>query len=129
MSFDVIYVVLCALLWGGTNPFIKRGTAGIEKIQCDGPVRQFFAELRFLLVRPQYLVPQVLNLCGSVAFFMALRTLDLTIASVAANSLTFAFTFLVGRLLGEKENSMASMCGMLCVVAGVCICVASKSLQ
>ena len=41
-------LVIVAGLWGATNPFIKRGSKGIEKVKSSSAVGQFFAELWFL---------------------------------------------------------------------------------
>ena len=43
-----ISLVIVAGLWGATNPFIKRGSKGIEKVKSSSAVGQFFAELWFL---------------------------------------------------------------------------------
>eukprot|EP01012_Entosiphon_sulcatum_P034482 TRINITY_DN43744_c0_g1_i1.p1 TRINITY_DN43744_c0_g1~~TRINITY_DN43744_c0_g1_i1.p1 ORF type:complete len:135 (-),score=11.94 TRINITY_DN43744_c0_g1_i1:80-463(-) len=127
MLEGVGFLLLAALLWGGTNPFIKRGSAGLAAVKEPTRLRQAMSELRFLLCRPQYLVPQVLNLCGSAAFFYSLRTVDLSLASVVCNSLTFLLTFLVGILLGEKPGTPTSVAGMVLVAVGVSVCIHAKS--
>jgi len=38
-----------AFLWGFTNPFIKRGSKGIESIRQPSALKQFLAELWFLV--------------------------------------------------------------------------------
>ena len=48
-SADSLWLCIVAILWGVTNPFIKKGGKGIEEIKRDGAVMQFFAELRFLV--------------------------------------------------------------------------------
>ena len=45
---DAVWLVAVALLWGATNPFLKRGGEGIEKIKKDGMIRQFLSEVFFL---------------------------------------------------------------------------------
>lgn len=49
----VLSAVLVAVLWGVTNPFMKKGGEGIEKIQQSNLILQFLAELRYLFVNWQ----------------------------------------------------------------------------
>ena len=37
------------MLWGSTNPLIRKGSKGIEDIHRSGRIRQFFAEIFFLV--------------------------------------------------------------------------------
>ena len=41
-------IVLSAALWGVTNPFIRRASAGIENIQADNFLTKTFLEFKFL---------------------------------------------------------------------------------
>ena len=43
-----VWLVVVAGLWGATNPFIKRGSRGIEKLKSPTALGQFLAELWFL---------------------------------------------------------------------------------
>jgi hypothetical protein len=54
--------VVVGLIWGFTNPLIKRGSAALErrKVPGDGAA----AEWRALLSTPSFLVPQLLNQVG-----------------------------------------------------------------
>uniref|UniRef100_A0A673LL45 Transmembrane protein 234 n=1 Tax=Sinocyclocheilus rhinocerous TaxID=307959 RepID=A0A673LL45_9TELE len=47
---EVFCLLLVAILWGGTgtNPFMKKGTEGIEGVQKDNKLLQFLAEVKFL---------------------------------------------------------------------------------
>ncbi|XP_072404017.1 transmembrane protein 234 isoform X1 [Chiloscyllium punctatum] len=47
---EVCCLFLVALLWGGTNPFLKKGTEGIEKVKSRNIVIQLFAEVKFLFL-------------------------------------------------------------------------------
>ena len=49
IAVDAFWLVMVALLWGATNPFLKRGGEGIEKIKKDGVIQQFLAEVIFLV--------------------------------------------------------------------------------
>uniref|UniRef100_A0A8C9WEZ7 Transmembrane protein 234 n=1 Tax=Scleropages formosus TaxID=113540 RepID=A0A8C9WEZ7_SCLFO len=101
-AVQVLCLVLVALLWGGSNPFLKRGTEGIEGVRGGGgAARQFLAELRFLFLNVRYLVPFLLNQSGSLIYYLTLASADLSLAVPLTNSLTFLFTLLGGALLGE----------------------------
>ncbi|NWI65914.1 TM234 protein, partial [Todus mexicanus] len=41
-------LVLVAVLWGSTGPFLRRGAAGLEEIRHRGRLQQLLAEIRFL---------------------------------------------------------------------------------
>lgn len=47
---EVFCLLLVAILWGGTNPFLKKGTEGIERVQKDNKLLQFLAEVKFLFL-------------------------------------------------------------------------------
>jgi len=105
-----------ALLWGVTNPLLKRGSSGIASRDQGKPIQsptsnpfvkvcRFLAGLAadffFLLSRPLYLTSFAVNMCGSVLFYYTLSTSDLSIVVPLANSLTFIITTIVAYLLGE----------------------------
>ncbi|XP_048469148.1 transmembrane protein 234 isoform X2 [Rhincodon typus] len=73
-AVEVCCLLLVALLWGGTNPFLKKGTEGIEKVKSRNIVIQLFAEIKFLFLNYKYLVPFLLNQSGSVIYYYTLAT-------------------------------------------------------
>ncbi|KAJ1967853.1 hypothetical protein IWQ62_001592 [Dispira parvispora] len=116
--------ILVALCWGFTNPFIKRGTVGLENVpRYDRWWKQTLAETWFLLTRWQYIVPLAINLSGSMVYYYTLGKSDLSLAVPITNSLTFVFTAFAGYLLGECNYSRNTWLGMALVVLGVAICV------
>ncbi|KAJ1667749.1 hypothetical protein EV178_001217 [Coemansia sp. RSA 1646] len=115
--------VLTALCWGFTNPFIKRGSEGIEKIKKGSWIAQTFAETWFLFTNWKYVVPLAINLSGSAVYYYTLSSADITIAVPITNSLTLIFTILAGVLVGEKPPTKKEMFGMSCIVLGVALCV------
>ncbi|XP_067862757.1 transmembrane protein 234 isoform X1 [Heptranchias perlo] len=125
ISVEVSCLLLVALLWGGTNPFLKKGTEGIEKVKTRNVVTQLFAEMKFLFLNYKYLVPFLLNQSGSVIYYFTLASTDLSLAVLLSNSLTFLFTLLTGKLLGEDIGGKQAMTGMLLTIVGVTLCVAS----
>ncbi|XP_016325398.1 transmembrane protein 234-like isoform X2 [Sinocyclocheilus anshuiensis] len=123
---EVFCLLLVAILWGGTNPFLKKGTEGIEGVQKDNKLLQFLAEIKFLFLNIKYLVPFLLNQSGSLVFYFTLASTDLSLAVPMVNSLTFLFTLLMGKLLGEEFGGKRAVLGMLLIMSGVTVCVLSS---
>ncbi|XP_058853382.1 transmembrane protein 234 [Acipenser ruthenus] len=74
----------------------------------------------------QYLVPFLLNQSGSVIYYLTLASTDLSLAVPVSNSLTFLFTLLTGKLLGEEIGGKRAVFGMFLTMLGVTLCVASS---
>jgi hypothetical protein len=51
LSVNAGWLCVIALLWGFTNPFIKRAGSGIESIKKENYVSQFLAELKSLFTK------------------------------------------------------------------------------
>ncbi|MED6255475.1 hypothetical protein ILYODFUR_019075 [Ilyodon furcidens] len=123
---EVLSLVLVSLLWGCTNPFLKKGSEGIENVTESNRVSQLLAEIKFLLLNMKYLVPFLLNQSGSLVYFYTLSTTDLSLAVPVANSLTFLCTLLTGKLLGEEVGGKRAVVGMFLTMAGITLCVISS---
>ncbi|XP_026864071.2 transmembrane protein 234 isoform X1 [Electrophorus electricus] len=118
-----------AALWGATNPFLKKGTEGIEHVGKGSKVSQFLAEVKFLFLNTKYLLPFLLNQSGSVMFYVTLSTTELSVAVPVVNSLSFLFTLLTGKLLGEDFGGERAVLGMVLTMVGVTMCVGSSVLE
>lgn len=73
-------LVLVAVLWGVTNPLMKRGSSGIASERADKPKSRYiivrlFSDLFDLFTRPLYLLSFAVNMIGSVLFILSLSTL------------------------------------------------------
>ena len=44
-------LILSGFLWGVTNPFLKRGTAGVEEVQEKHFLKQRISEILFLITK------------------------------------------------------------------------------
>ncbi|KAJ6647309.1 Transmembrane protein 234 like [Pseudolycoriella hygida] len=126
MFTNYLLLVAVAFLWGATNPLIRRGSAGVENIKSGTAIKQFVAEIIFLITRWQYLVPFLLNQCGSVLYVLTLQDTELSVAVPIANSLSFVFTAISALLLGEQRASLKNYIGMGLVMLGTTICVIAK---
>lgn len=119
---------LCvAMLWGCTNPFLKRGSEGVNSIQASNKFVRVVYQLKWLALNFQFTVPFLINQAGSVLYFITVAQSDISLAVPIINSLTLAITAIVGMLLGEKIQSTKSYFGMFCIIIGVCIALLSKS--
>ncbi|MCJ8731023.1 hypothetical protein PDJAM_G00191300 [Pangasius djambal] len=123
---EVLCLVLVAALWGATNPFLRKGTEGIEHVRRGDKISQFLAEVKFLFLNLKYLVPFLLNQSGSVVFYLTLATTDLSLAVPTVNSLSLVFTMFAGKLLGEEFGGKNAVLGMVLITAGVTLCVLSS---
>jgi drug/metabolite transporter (DMT)-like permease len=114
-------LLLAALLWGVTNPFLKRFSAGLAQQSS------WFNDLMFLLRRPKYLFIQLLNLSGSVAFFAGLRDSDVSTGSIVCNSLAFVITVVMSLVIHEGFRlKPLTYIGMALVMFGTALCTAAK---
>ncbi|XP_063355889.1 transmembrane protein 234 [Pelmatolapia mariae] len=123
---ELLSLLLVSVLWGCTNPFLKRGTEGIENVTKTSNVAQLLAELRFLFLNIKYLVPFLLNQSGSVVYYYTLSTTELSFAVPVANSLTLLCTLLTGKFLGEEIGGKQAVVGMFLTMAGITLCIISS---
>ncbi|KAM8737544.1 transmembrane protein 234 isoform 1-T1 [Acanthopagrus schlegelii] len=123
---ELLSLLLVSVLWGCTNPLLKRGTEGIEHVTETSRVSQILAELKFLFLNLKYLVPFLLNQSGSLVYYYTLSTTDLSLAVPVANSLTFLCTVLTGKALGEEFGGKQAVAGMFLTMAGITLCVISS---
>uniref|UniRef100_A0A3P8TKY3 Transmembrane protein 234 n=1 Tax=Amphiprion percula TaxID=161767 RepID=A0A3P8TKY3_AMPPE len=125
-AVELLSLLLVSVLWGCTNPFLKKGTEGIENVTKTNRVSQLLAEVKFLFLNLKYLVPFLLNQSGSLVYYYTLSTTELSLAVPVANSLTFLCTLLTGKLLGEEFGGKQAVVGMFLTMAGITLCVISS---
>ena len=115
-----------ALVWGITNPLLKKGSVGVENVRSHGRLKQLLSELIFLALRWQYVVPFLINQTGSVLYYVTIGQADISLAVPITNSLTFLVTSVAGRLMGEQSPTNTAYLGVLLVLVGVALCIISK---
>uniref|UniRef100_A0A8D0HFD6 Transmembrane protein 234 n=1 Tax=Sphenodon punctatus TaxID=8508 RepID=A0A8D0HFD6_SPHPU len=123
---EVSALVLVAILWGGTNPFLKTGTEGLEQVKRENRMLQLLAEMKFLCFSYKYMVPFVFNQCGSIVYYLTLASTDLSLAVPLCNSLALIVTLVTGKILGEDIGGKRAVAGMLLTVFGVALCIAGS---
>ncbi|XP_055625647.1 transmembrane protein 234 homolog isoform X2 [Toxorhynchites rutilus septentrionalis] len=125
-AFSLLLIILVAVFWGATNPFIRRGTLGYNNIKSNTKLGQLWLELKFLVSRWQYLLALAINQCGSVIYVFALRRTELSLIVPMCNSLTFVFTAVATKLLGEQSAGWKTYLGMMLVISGTTLCSIEK---
>nr|XP_003471132.1 transmembrane protein 234 isoform X1 [Cavia porcellus] len=123
---QVLALVLVAALWGGTQPLLKRASAGLQEVQERNWARQLLQEMKTLFLNTEYLMPFLLNQCGSLLYYLTLASTDLTLAVPICNSLAIVFTLIVGKLLGEDVGGKQAAAGMVLTVTGITLCIMSS---
>ncbi|XP_014801996.1 PREDICTED: transmembrane protein 234 isoform X1 [Calidris pugnax] len=123
---EAVALVLVAVLWGSTGPFLRTGAEGLEEVRRQGRLQQLLAEIRFLGLNYKYMVPFLLNQGGSLLFYLTLASADLSLAVPLCNSLALIVTLVTGRILGEDIGGKRAVAGMLLTVLGVMLCVAGS---
>ncbi|RLN65948.1 hypothetical protein BBJ29_007098 [Phytophthora kernoviae] len=117
-------------LWGCTNPLIKRGKRSDDDTMYarkDNSVQEFAKQVVHLMKNWQFVLPFILNQSGSVVYVYLLGSAEISNAVPICNSLTFVFTAITSRLLGEKpQRPISTYTGMVLILLGVVICFNSK---
>jgi hypothetical protein len=100
-------ILVAALLWGVTNPLLKRHS--VVRVsdrraapRCGGC--GLLVELYAALTRLAFVGPFILNQCGSVAFTYSLMDTPLSVAVPVANAMTFAVTSVTSTCIGEENG-------------------------
>ncbi|XP_021572637.1 transmembrane protein 234 isoform X1 [Carlito syrichta] len=123
---QVLVLVLVAALWGGTQPLLKRASAGLQHVHEPTWARQLLQEMKTLFLNTEYLMPFLLNQCGSLLYYLTLASTDLTLAVPICNSLAIIFTLIVGKILGEDIGGNRAVAGMVLTVTGIVLCITSS---
>ncbi|CAI5737741.1 unnamed protein product [Peronospora destructor] len=96
-------------LWGCTNPLIKLGSNDdVMYTRKDNSIWEYVNQLVGLVKNWKFVLPFMMNQSGSVAYVYLLSSTDVSNAVPICNSLTFVFTAITSRLLGEKLPRPAS---------------------
>ena len=106
MTWEALCMIAVSVVWGCSNPFLKRGSEEVQRVRGSGLLHQILLELWFLATHCSYTVPFLINQSGSVLYYLTVAKMDLSLAVPIINSLTVLFTTLV-RLLytgGEAEG-------------------------
>ena len=99
-DFRMILIVLAAVFWGVTNPFLKNGGVGME--EESSVVGKFIR----LLKNWKFLIPFGLNQFGSLLYYYSMGQYPISIAVTVVNALTLIITTITSYALGEAKLGM-----------------------
>eukprot|EP00052_Salpingoeca_macrocollata_P001741 m.27278 g.27278 ORF g.27278 m.27278 type:complete len:128 (+) comp11637_c0_seq3:28-411(+) len=125
----LLRVLLVGLIWGCSNPLLKIGSRALPErsaAQEQPQLKRIAWDLYHMATTWQFVLPFLLNQSGSVAFFVLLGQVDLSVAVPAVNALCLATTAVVGSLLGEEPLALRGLLGALLVLLGVLLCALAK---
>ncbi|KAI9355444.1 hypothetical protein DFJ73DRAFT_825733 [Zopfochytrium polystomum] len=129
MSFlkDVGGLLAVAICWGLTNPFIKLGSKGVDRVNrrhaTSSWITRTLAEYWFLLSKWQFTLPLAINLSGSAVYYYTLGQTNMSMVVPVTSSLTLAFTTVGGVIMGEDLGSGETILGLGLVFLGVLLCI------
>ncbi|KAH6610831.1 integral membrane protein [Trichoderma cornu-damae] len=136
----VLSFILVGLAWGLTTPFIRRAarthkppphaTLDAPAVKASWLRSKLYGALFGvvdLLRNPRYAVPLVLNLTGSVWFFLLIGEAELSLTVPIVNAMAFLFTVLGEWFVEGKVISRETGIGMVLSLIGIALCVQSKT--
>ena len=122
---EIMSMVMVAMCWGITNPLLRLGSKGIEKVSSEQFMMKIVHEIIFLARNWKYTIPFLINQSASVLYFLTLANTELSVAVPVVNSLTFIFTVVAGVILKERLNRQ-TLFGSILITIGVILCIFSK---
>ncbi|KAI6092274.1 integral membrane protein [Hypoxylon rubiginosum] len=132
--------LLVGLAWGLTTPFIRRAAKDhnppahpllarddVKASWIKSKLYGAFFAVVDLLRNPRYAIPLLINLTGSVWFFLLIGQAELSLTVPIVNTLAFLFTVLGDWWIDRKVISRDTWIGMALSLCGIALCVQSKS--
>ncbi|KAG4033756.1 hypothetical protein MFRU_004g02590 [Monilinia fructicola] len=136
----IIGFLLIGIAWGFTTPFIRAAarthqppthpilsTPSVTRSFLKAKLYGAFFGVVDLLRNPRYAIPLVLNLTGSIWFFLLIGQAELSLTVPITNSLAFLFTVLGEWWVERKVISRDTWIGMILSLCGIALCVHSKT--
>ncbi|KAK0672448.1 hypothetical protein QBC41DRAFT_313845 [Cercophora samala] len=137
----ILSFLLVGIAWGLTTPFIRAAarshsppphplleSSSVQSSVVKRKVLGAFFGVVDLLRNPRYAVPLVLNLTGSVWFFLLIGKAELSLTVPIVNTCAFLFTVLGEWWVEGKVISRDTLIGMFLSVGGIALCVQSKNV-
>jgi drug/metabolite transporter (DMT)-like permease len=127
MIVSLLCYLLVGILWGCTNPFIKRAQNHSNTLPSNknNSNSGTFGMLRRLFNDPKVYIPYSINQSGSILFYFLLSKEPVSRAAPICNALTFIFTAITGfYILGEKvSRPFLLILGIALVIIGTFVCI------
>lgn len=96
MLLHSIAALLVGILWGATNPFIKRGSVKVEALITQRHQQGRTGWLCWL--SPSLCVPWLANQSASLVFILLLGQADISMVVPVANAISIASNAVVGAM-------------------------------
>ncbi|KAJ5886751.1 uncharacterized protein N7473_009425 [Penicillium subrubescens] len=100
---------------------------GQQQSWLRGKIVSIFWTVVNLLRTPAYSIPLVINLTGSIWFFLLVGKHELSLTVPLANSSAFLFTVLGEWYVERKVIAKETWLGLILVLGGIALCVHSKN--
>ncbi|KAF2450069.1 hypothetical protein P171DRAFT_204512 [Karstenula rhodostoma CBS 690.94] len=134
----ILGFLMVGACWGLTTPFMRRAAINYTppaRPSLTDPNNSWLKRKALgiwyavigVLSRPAYAVPFLVNVTGSIWFFILIGQAELSLTVPITNSLAFLFTVLGEWWAEKKIISRDTWIGMAFVLAGIALCVQSKS--
>lgn len=135
---ETLGFLLVGMAWGLTTPFIRRAAINLSahpssssnqsgQSWIQAKISKAIWTVLNLLRTPAYAIPLVINLTGSIWFFLLVGKAELSLTVPITNSLAFLFTVLGEWWAEGKVISRDTWIGMGFVLGGIALCVQSKT--
>ncbi|XP_015365235.1 PREDICTED: transmembrane protein 234 [Diuraphis noxia] len=102
MEDSIFQLFIVGILWGCTNPLLKAATTKVKR----NKTYNLISEVTDHLTNWQYLIPFLINQCGSLLFYVTLKYSDISLAVPIANGVSLVSTSIVGTLIGEEKPKL-----------------------
>jgi len=112
----MILIVIAAIFWGVTNPFLKQGAPGLSE------EKSVVGKFMRLICNWQFVVPFALNQFGSLLYYYSMGQYPISVAVTVVNALTLIVTTLTSYALGEARLAPGEWGGICLIVAGIILC-------
>lgn len=127
VSLGCIFV---GLVWGATNPLIKRGTSHLSPSATRSQataLRIWWRTLVDIVLCPSFQVPQAANaLAGALfAWLLGWPGASLSIAVPLANGTSLGVNAVADLLLGDRHDLRFTVPGLALVTLGLALCLAA----
>jgi hypothetical protein len=118
--------LLVGLLWGLTNPLLKRGSA--VAAAKTSPTASWPTALLTHLTTPAFVAPHALNQLGGLLFIVLLGSGSSNISALvpSANAASVVFTAIADLALGERLRLHLLLPGLALLAAGILLCTPNE---
>ncbi|EHL00407.1 integral membrane protein [Glarea lozoyensis ATCC 20868] len=136
----ILGFLIVGLAWGFTTPFIRRAAVhhnppahpilqrpSIKSSWLRTKIYSTFFGVTDLLRNWRYALPLVINLTGSIWFFLLIGKAELSLMVPIVNTLAFLFTVLGEWWVERKVIGRDTWIGMTLSLIGIALCVQSKN--